>query len=111
MLTKCGVVGQLLTLVDQALQLRVELIDSSLNVTSSFLPGSSLSCHVRVTKQIDVALILATDQTVQILMMKRDTLVSDVADAAIVVQIDLHLTSVVVTESVESSHTASGVGF
>lgn len=85
---KCHLVCELLLFVHQTLQLNREQIDSFLNLLGSFLPGGCCNCHVRVTEQIDVALILAMYQIVQIHMMKRGALVSDVADAAIVVQVD-----------------------
>ena len=78
----------------QLVQLSGEQIDSSLNLLGSLLPGSSLSCHILGAEAIDVAFVLAMDQTEQILVMKRDTLAGDVADAAIVVQVDAHVPAI-----------------
>ena len=58
------------------------------------------------TKAIDVAFVLAMDQTEQILVMKRATLATDVADAAIVVQVDVHVPAISVTKLVEFSGAA-----
>ena len=101
MLRKCGHVGQLLLLGDQSVQLTVQMIDSCLNLTGSLLPGSSLSCYILGTEAVDVAFVLAMDQTEQILVMKRATLASDVADAAIVVQVDVHVPAISVQKLVE----------
>lgn len=95
----------------QLVQLSGQTIDTCLNVTGFLLPGSSLSCHILGAKAIDVALVLAMDKTVQILMMKRATLVSDVADAAIVVQVDAHVPAISVTKCVEFSRAACGFTF
>ena len=108
---KCGGVCELIALMNQPVQLTGECVDSCLNVTCSFLPGGCCNCHVRVTEQIDVALILAMYQIVQIHMMKRGAFTSDVADAAIVVQVDAHVPTVCVTKRVEFGEAAGGFRF
>ena len=106
MLRKCGHVCELILLGDQTVQLTVQTIDTCLNVTGSSLPGGGLHCDILRTKAIDVALVLATDQIVQIHMMEHATLVSDVADAAIVVQVDTHVSAMCVKKRVEIGRAA-----
>ena len=63
--------------------------------------GSSLSAHVSFSEQIDVAVVLALDQVVKILVIEALALAGHGACHLVVVQIDLHIIQVLVLEGVK----------
>ena len=88
---------------DRVVQLSSETIDPGLQAidVTILLAGCCFSAHVSFSEQIDVAVVLAHDQVVKILVIKALAFAGLVADDSIVVQVDLHIVQVLVLECVK----------
>ena len=62
---------------------------------------SSLSAHILCTKAIDVAFVLTLDQIEKIFVIEALALAGLVAYDLVVVQVDVHILTICVTEDVE----------
>mgnify|MGYP003325500434 FL=1 len=98
-----GAAFDLCQLTFQIAELHRQLLDASdqMILSTLVLAWSGLSAHVSFSEQIDVAVVLAHDHVVKILVIEALALAGGVACHLVVVQVDLHIIQVLVLECVK----------